>query len=264
MAVAAAMAVLCLPPAAAAADIRIGGTGNAVGTMRLLGEAFASRHPASRPVVLDSIGTSGAIRAVPKGAIDIGLSSRPLTEEETRSGLTTHEYARSPTVFAVQERNPVASITVEQLAAIYGGRMTHWPDGTRIRPVLRQPGDDNTRQIRMLSAEFEKALGLAERRPGLTFASNDQEAADRMEGTPGSIGVTTLALIRAEKRRLRPLALDGVEPTPENAATGRYPMIKRFYFVLPREPAPAVREFLGFVASPQGRRLLEQTGHIVP
>jgi phosphate transport system substrate-binding protein len=248
---------------AAAEEIRIGGTGNALGTMHLLVDAFVKLHPETKPVVLSSIGTSGAIKAVSKGAIEIGLSSRPLTEEEIRTGLTSTEYARSATVFAVQDQNKVTSITSDQIAAIYSGHLSKWPDGTAIRPVLRQPGDDNTRQIRNLSAMIDKSLAIAEKRPGQIFASTDQEAADKMESIPGSLGVTTVALIRSEKRNLRALALDGVEPTPENANSGRYSMVKQFNFVLPKEPSSAVQEFVKFVRSPQGRKVLEQTGHAV-
>lgn len=249
---------------AAAVELRIGGTGNALGTIRLLADAFGRSNPQSTLTVLDSIGTSGGIKAVAKKAIDIGLSSRPLTDEESRSGLVAVEYARSPTVFAVPERSKVTAITVRQVADIYGGRTPTWPDGTPVRPVMRQSGDDNTRQIRQLSPDIEKALTAAEQRPGLAFATTDQEAADKMEGTPGSIGVTTLALIRSEKRKLRALVLDGVEPTPEAANAGRYPMIKRFFFITAKESAPAIREFLGFVQSAQGRRILEQSGNSLP
>jgi phosphate transport system substrate-binding protein len=262
--VAAAITLPCLPLVAGAEEVRIGGTGNALGTMRLLGEAFARSHPESKVVVLDSIGTSGAMKAVPKGAIEIGLSSRPLTEEESRSGLTATEYARSPTVFAVQAKNGTTSISLSQIADIYSGQLASWPDGTVIRPILRQPGDDNTRQLKALSAGIERALRIAEQRPGVAFAVTDQDAADKMEIIQGGIGVTTLALIRSEKRNLRALALDGIAPTPENANSGRYPMVKRFYFVLPKGPTAGAQTFVEFVKSPKGRRILEQNGHTLP
>jgi len=260
----AAVTAACLPALTRAEEIRIGGTGNALGTMRLLGSAYAKLHPDSRPIILDSIGTSGAIKAVPTGAIEIGLSSRPLKDEEAARGIVTVEYARSPTVFAVQAKSGAKSITLAEIADIYAGRMTSWPDGTRIRPIMRQPGDDNTRQVKTLSAEIEEALAAAEKREGLIYASNDQEAADKMESIPGSIGVTTIALIRSENRKLQALAIDGTEPTLENMRSGRYPMLKQFYFLLGKQYSPKVRRFLDFVKSPQGRKILEQNGNVVP
>jgi phosphate transport system substrate-binding protein len=245
------LSALSMPPLlAAAGEIRIGGTGNALGTIRLLAEAYMRQQSQTKVVVLPSVGTSGAIKAVPKGAIEIGLSSRTLTEEEAKSGISTTEYAQSPTVLAVHKDVKASSITTDQLIDI--------------RPVLRQPGDDNTRQLRSLSPEVDKAIAVAEQRPGALFAVIDQEAADKMESVPGGLGVTTVALIQSEKRSLRALVLDGVEPTPANAKSGRYPLIKHFHFVLPKEPAPEVQAFVSFVKSPQGRKILEQTGHTLP
>ena len=262
--IAASIVMLANPLVAAAAEIRIGGTGNALGTMRLLAAAYAKSNAEATVVVLESIGTSGAIKAVPKGAIEIGLSSRPLTDEESSAGLSTSEYARSATVFSVQAKNPVVSLSTRQVADIYSGKMQQWPDGKPIRPVLRQPGDDNSKQVEALSPAIKQALLVAQKKPGMAFAVTDQESADKAESISGSFSITTLALILSEKRSLRALALDGVEPTPANLASGRYPMVKHFYFVLPKAPSPAELDFVKFVASPPGREILEKTGHLVP
>lgn len=253
-----------IPVTVLAGEIRIGGTGNALGTIRLLGEAYSKSHPDSKVTVLPSIGTSGAIKAAAKGSIEIGLSSRTLTNEEIRTGLTTIEYAASPTVFAVQAKNKTTSLSLTQIADIFSGKITTWPDGTAIRPVLRQPGDDNTRQIKGLSADIEKSLAIAEQRPGTAFAVTDQEAAEKIETIQGGLGVTTVALILSERRDLRALAINNVEPTAQNAISGRYPMLKRFYFVLPKEIPSATQRFVEFVKSSQGRKILEQYGHAIP
>ncbi len=248
----------------AATPLRIGGSGNAVGTAELLCAAFAEAHPEFSPVVMPSIGSSGAIKAVKKGALEVGLATRPLTDTEAGSGLTTLEYGRSPIVFAVNPQTKAAGITRQIAADIFAGKLTTWPDGTRIRPVLRQSGDDNTRKLAALSSELAQAIASAEQRPGLPFSTTVQDTVAKIETIKGAIGLTTLAAIHSEKRHLRALTFDGVEPSLANLRNGRYPLTKRFFLVIPKDPPPVTLAFVRFVQSAPGRLILEQNGHSIP
>lgn len=255
---------VCLCSPSWSADITIGGTGNALGTMRILAKAYQEVNPDIKINVLPSIGSSGAIKAVPRGKIDIGLSSRTLKEKESASGIIAVEYARTPTVIAISNNLDHDTFTINQLVDIYTGKLTRWPDGELIRPILRQANDDNTRQLKRLSPALQNAIEVAEKRSGLLFASTDQETVDKIEKTPGSFGVTSLALILSEQRSIHAMRLDGVEPTPEACIDGSYPIIKHFYFILPNDIPAQVSDFLNFVASPAGKILLEKYGNYVP
>jgi phosphate transport system substrate-binding protein len=63
---------------------------------------------------------------------------------------------------------------------------------------------------------------------------------------------------------LRALTLDGIEPTESNAAGGRYPIIKTFFFVTAPTLSPYAQQFIAFVRSPAGHDILTQTGHWIP
>jgi phosphate transport system substrate-binding protein len=257
-------AMLFAGEAAAGEEIKIGGTGSALGTMRLLGDAFGKQNPDMKVTVLPSLGTSGGIKAVPKGALDIGLSSRPLTEEERKLGAIAVEYARTPLVFAVSTKTQARALTLDQIVDIYSGKMVNWPDGGQIRPVLRQVGDDTTLQIKHMSPALDKALSAAEQRPGMPFATTDQEAADKTESIPGALGATTLSLINSEHRQLRALTLNGVEPTVSNAASGKYPHVKRLFLITRSDQSAAVKRFIAFMQSPAGREILIHSGNWIP
>jgi phosphate transport system substrate-binding protein len=244
--------------------IKIGGTGNALGTMRMLSDAFGKQNPDMKVTVLPSMGSSGAIKAVPKGALDIGLSSRLLTEEEGKLGAIAVEYARTALVFAVSTKTQVKALTLGQIADIYSGKMATWSDGSQIRLVLRQAGDDNTRQLRNMSPAIDKALTVVEKRTGLPFATTDQEAADKTESIPGALGVTTLSLINSENRPLRALTLDGVEPTVGNVASGKYPYVKQYFLITRSDQSVSVKHFIAFMQSPAGRKILNRAGNSTP
>lgn len=257
-------AMLFAGEVAAAEEIRIGGTGNALGTMRLLGDAFGKQNPDIKVTVLPSLGSSGAIKAVPKGALDIGLSAQPLTEEERKLGAIAVEYARTLQVFAVATKTQVRALTLDQIADIYSGKMVNWPDGSRIRPVLRPSGEDVTRQIKHMSPALDKALSAAEQRPGMPFATSDQDAADKTESIPGALGATSLSLINSENRPLRALTLNGVEPTVSNGAAGKYPHVKRFFLITQPDQSAAVKHFIAFMQSPAGHAILSRAGNWIP
>jgi len=248
----------------AAQKIVIGGTGNALGTMKLLSEKYQELHPEIEITVLPSIGSSGAIKAVPLGKIDIGLSSRPFKETEFTGGATALEYARSPTVIAVSNRLSETDITVDMLSDIYMGKMKKWKNGDLIRPILRQANDGNTKQLNQLSEKLMKALIVAENNDDFLFASTDQEAVDKLENIPGSIGVTTLALILSEKRDLHAMSLDGIEPSVQNSEMERYPMAKQYFFILPKNISTHALDFVHFVQSPVGKSILESYGNYAP
>lgn len=251
-------------PGSAAEELRIGGTGSGLGTMQVLSEAFARQNPGVKSSVLPSLGTSGGLKALAKQAIDVAVISRPLKDDERKQGLTSHEYGRTPFVFAVSSGSPASETTLAQMADIYAGRMKNWPGGSGVRVVLRPVGDGDTDLVKSLSPAMKQAVSEAEKRPGVPFAVNDQEAADDIGKIPGAVGPTTLALVVSEKRPLKPLKLDGVEPTVKNAAAGAYPHHKRMFLVTGAKPSAAAQRFVAFVQSPAGRQILERNGHWVP
>tara|TARA_R110001592_G_scaffold62332_4_gene190693 strand:+ start:4466 stop:5305 length:840 start_codon:yes stop_codon:yes gene_type:complete len=250
-------------PSVYAEKITIGGTGGALGTMTLMAQAYHKLNPEIKVIVLPSIGSSGGIKAISNAAIDIGLSSRPLKKSESITGIKSVEYARSLTIIAVSSQSNIYDISINQLVDIYTGKLLNWPDGMLIRPILRQPGDDNTKQLKALSPSLKVAVEIADNRPGLLFAATDQETVDKIEKTPGSFGVTSLALIISENRPLRALTLDGVAATPDAISSGLYPMVNHFYLILPVVIEPHILDFITFIKSADGAAILVQNGHSI-
>lgn len=249
---------------ASADELRIGGTGAALGTMQVLAKAFNVKHPEMQIKIVPNLGSVGGIQAVASGAIDLAVSSRPLKEDELKLGATDFEYGRTPFVIAVGMKSSITEITRAQLAAIYAGQLVIWPDGSAIRLVLRPASDSDSEMVRNFSPEIRQALLLAEKRPGIRIPVTDQEAADDLEKIPGAMGSTTLALILSEQRKLRALKLDGKEPAAIHLASGAYPYFKRLFLVMGSKRPAAASVFLAFVQSPAGRKVLQDTGHWVP
>jgi len=250
--------------AAAAEEMRIAGTGAALGTVELLAGEFSRRNPDIRITTIANLGSVGSIKAVSNGAIELALASRPLNERESKPGVSQLEYARTPFVFAVSAKSAVSAITRQELADIYSGKVANWPDGSKIRVVLRPASDIDTALVKGLSPALGQAVAAAEARPGVQYAVTDQDAANDLERIPGAIGPSSLALILSERRTLRALQLDGVEPSVANAVAKAYPLYKRIFFVTGPKRSAAAERFIAFVQSPVGRKILTDNGHWIP
>lgn len=107
---------------ALADDITIGGTGNALGTAKLLADAYTRKNPLDKITVVPSLGSSGAIKGSAAGKLGLGFSSRALKEEERALGIVATEYARTPTVFAVSNKSKLINVSTAQLVAVYAGQ----------------------------------------------------------------------------------------------------------------------------------------------
>jgi phosphate transport system substrate-binding protein len=260
---AACAAAACGAPATRADDVlRATGTGTALGAMRRISAAFERENPGHRLQLLPSLGSSGALKAVADGAIDVALSGRALGADERARGIQEIPYARTPFVFAAGPRTEVTGITADEAARIYRGDMLHWPNGERVRLVLRPRSDVDSSLVAAISPEMAAALEVALARDGMLTAATNQDCHRVLARTPGSIGPSSLTQILTEDPALTPLAWNGVAPTLENLASGRYPLQKTLLLVVRSPPSPEVRRFLAFLASPAAARILEETGNL--
>jgi phosphate transport system substrate-binding protein len=94
-------------------------------------------------------------------------------------------------------------------------------------------------------------------------AITDQESADESERLAGSLGTSSLGLLRSEERALKVVSIDGVAPSLRNYASGAWPHGKTMYIVTRGRPDAHTQKFMDFIASARGREILVELGHLV-
>jgi phosphate transport system substrate-binding protein len=240
--------------------IRIGGTGSALGAMRIIGDEFTREARGAEVRIVPNLGSSGGLKALAAEAIDLAVMSRALRPEERKTGLVALEYGRTPFVFATSAKG-VSSIGLDRVEAILSGRYALWPDGTPVRPVLRPRSDGDSVLLASLSPGIKESLQAAHSREGMVVAVTDQDSANELERLPGAFGTSTLALVLSENRKLNLLQVEGVAPLENGRANPRYPYWKHMFIVHKTPPAPAVQRYLDFLQSANGRAMLARYGH---
>jgi phosphate transport system substrate-binding protein len=251
---------LAVAASARAGELKVGGTGTATPLLAILAEAFGKGTEATIEVV-PSLGSSGGLRALGDGVLDIAVSGRPLEPSEAAKGFKVAFVARTPFILVTSHPKPKGLGPADIVAAFAGEKMD-WQDGTPIKIILRPRAESDTALMGRFFPHMATALEKARRHPDVPVAATDQDNLELAERIAGSLTATTLAQAALEGRDLRPVAIGGVEPTLENLERGAYAPTKEIYFVARSPSTPLVEAFIAFLRSPEGRAVL-RTGHVL-
>ena len=198
-----------------------------------------------------------------EGAIDIAVTSKAGKDVEKLDGAVAVLCGKTPFVFATSKKNTTSALSTQELVDIWNGKTSTWPDGSRLRLILRPATDSDTDVLKSISPAMEQAVKNALSREGMKIAVTDGESADAIGTIQGALGTSVLALIISEKRSLKALALNGVAPSPKTIADGSYPYLKSFYALTGAKPSRLTQEFIDFLRSTSGHKILTQVGHWV-
>jgi phosphate transport system substrate-binding protein len=243
--------------------IRINGSGSALDMMKPMIAAYKKINQNVRIDMEKPLGSSGAIKALVAGALDIAVSSKQLKPDEAALGAQLKEYGTTPLALITENTVPLSNITTKELEDIYAGRMTEWKNREKIRVILRPQEDIDTKILRGLSPHMNTAIAEVQSHPGMIVAITDPESNALVAKTPGGLGATGLTSIIVEKLPVNILSLNGVKPTPKALADKTYPLAKEISFVSTARTSPAAMKFLTFVYSSQGRAIDEKAGVLV-
>lgn len=243
--------------------VRINGSGSGLEMIKPLIEGYGKTSRGISFVMEKPLGSSGAIKALLAGAIDIAVTSKPLKPEEIAQGGKLSYFGKTPLAVITEKNVPLKAISRKELADIYAGKTTKWPNGQPIRIVLRPNEDIDTYILRGLSPAMAEAVTKAQRRQGMIIAVTDPESNDMVAKTAGGIGASGLTGVLAGKTPLHVLALDGVMPSRKTLADGTYPLAKPIDFVTTAKLPPAAASFLDFIYSAKGRAIAEKAGILI-
>jgi len=218
--------------------------------------------------------TPQAYERLVQGAVDVIFCAQPSREQTVSAKAKGVEFQLTPIgseafVFFVNEANPVDGLTTEQIRAIYKKEITNWSKvgghNTAILPFQRQKdsGSQTAMEMRVMRGEPMAAPLKEEYNEGMGEIVRRTAA---YRNAPNAIGysfrffVTTMA----DTKGIKLLKIDGVAPTVETIRDGSYPYAGNFYAVTTNKTAnnPHVQELIAWFFSPQGQKLIEDSGYV--
>ena len=236
-------------------------------------EAYAEVDPELR-IAVSGGGSGVGISSILNGTVDIANSSRKMKDKELEQakskGIDPKEHVVGFDALAVyvHKDNPIESITIEQLAAIYGegGDVTNWSqlgvempaDRDEIIRISRQNNSGTYAYFReaVLGAGKDYKLGSRD-------MHGSKDVVDTVEHTVNAIGYSGLAYA-TEHVRMVPVVKDGgapVGPTVETALDGSYPIARPLLMYTAGAPEGDVKTYLEWILSDAGQRVIQDMGY---
>ena len=223
--------------------------------MGYLKEGFAEVQPGIT-INYTASGSSAGITGAQDGTCDIGLSSRDLKDGET--GVKPITVAKDGIAIVVNPQNPVANLSVEQIAQLATGEITNWSE---------MGGNDG--QVVFMGREagsgtrdgFESITGTEDACKYQNEYTSTGEVIAAVASNPNAIGYASLSSV---DETVKAITVDGVAPTEETVLDGTYAIQRNFNFIVSdsAELSDAANAFIEWATSAEASDLIAGAGAV--
>jgi phosphate transport system substrate-binding protein len=246
-----------------------------------IAEAWAEQYHREHPKIWVQVlggGSGVGIASLIDGNCDLANTSRKMKKAEIddakdKRGAAPQEVVVGHDALAifVHKRNPLDSISIEQLAEIYGenGKITKWsqlgvPEGTlgtdQIIRINRQSGSGTYCYFREAVLGKGKDLNL-----GSVDANGSKDAVSLISRTPAAIGYSGMGYATPDVKTLKVSKHRGqpaVSPSVDNARSGVYPITRPLQIYVIGNPVGPVKAYLDWILSAEGQKIVLQLGYV--
>ena len=250
------------------------GSDTLVNVAQTWAEEYRKIHP-DCAVAVSGGGSGTGIAAMINGTVDIANSSRVMKEREMKMA---RENGNEPVPFIVgydalavyvHKDNPIESITIEELAAIYGegGEITKWSQlGITVPGAVRDEMVRVSRQNNSGTYAYfrEAVLGReGNYKLGSLDMHGSKDVVELVQNTRSAIGYSGLAYA-TDHVKVVPVSVSGgapVVPTVESAGDRTYPIARPLFMYTVGVPEGAVKEYMDWILSDEGQAILLRKGY---
>ena len=215
--------------------------------------------------------TNRAYERLISGEADIIFAAVPSDAqlEDAKSAgveLELTPFGKEAFVFIVNEENPLESVTLDEIKAIYSGETTRWADlgveGLNEIIAYQRPKNSGSQTA------LEKLMGDTPimEAPSERVDTGMDEIVNHIEyrNLPNAIGYTfRFYCTQMLESKVKLLEIDGIAPTVENIRNDSYPITNMLYMVTRKgDVSASTRAFMDWVLSEQGAELIGKAGYV--
>ncbi len=253
---------------AAAGSITAKGSDTLVILAQKWAEVYMKKNPQTQIQVTGG-GSGTGFAALQNQTTDLANASRPIKPKEKAECIkafkkvpTEYQVALDGLSVYVNESNPLAELTLEQLDQIFTGKITNWKDlGGKDAPITLYSRENSSGTYEFFKEHVlqkKDFAATAQTMPG-TAAVLQAVAKDKNGiGYGGAAYGAGAKHLNVKKDAASP----GIEPTAENIANQTYPIWRYLYiYVNPDLDKGEIAAYLNWIRSDEGQAIVKDVGY---
>ncbi len=252
--------------------IQIKGSDTLINLVQRLSEVYMEQN-LDAMIAVTGGGSGVGIASLISDRVQIANASRPMKESEYTAAEENdvHPYELVIGIdglsVIVNSDNPVTSLTMDQIGAIFRGEITNWQDLGGSDMAISLYG----RQANSGTFVFfqEHVLGNKDYSSDMKRMNGNAQIVEGVIADKAGIGYVGIGYVYGDNARVREgltvlsvASEEGAEPvTPldsENVKSGLYPIARALYQYVNGQPEGSVRDFIAFELGPEGQRIVEE------
>lgn len=207
--------------------------------------------------------------------VDLMIGTEPSNEElalaeEQGVTLIKKPICYDAFVFITHVSNPVESLSLDEIRAIYKGEILNWKElgGNDAEIEAYQRDQNSGSQTAMENMVMQGELILSYQTVGIYFVGEMSSLVEKIGGYESSengIGYTYKYYLDElyHDDSIKILSIDGIYPSEENLRSGVYPLTVQYYGVIREgDEKKAGGLFLDWILTEEGQRCVQQAGYI--
>ena len=232
-----------------------------------------SLHNQNKKIQIDirAHGSSTGFKALSENTTQIAMSSRKIKQKEYESltakfgKVVEHPIALDALAIVTYTSNPVDTLTIEQIAAMFSGELTNWRQvGGEDKPIILFSRDDKSGTWDTFNSMVLKPRKLKLNEKSARFESSN-ELVNNVVNTDGSLGFVGVAYVGNSK--LLNVSLNtgdpGTQPSGYTIGTQAYPLSRKLYlYTIGEKHSELSQAFIQFVTQNEGQKQAEEAGLI--
>lgn len=213
-------------------------------------------------VDVQGVGSTAGIKAVNDGTCDIGASSRELSDEEKKWGLKETVIAVDGIAVIANPANKVDNLSKDQIVKVFKGEIKNWKelggDDKEIIVVSREAGSGTRgafeELLKLEKKEGDKKISLVV--DNALVAEGNGAVMANVAGKDNAIGYMSIGMV--DQSKVKKLKVDGVEATEKNVSDKKYMISRPFIMLTKGEPGKEAKEFVDYILSDNGQKIVSK------